>query len=144
MTARTPATSMALIEWTPAFELGVEEMDRQHRQLVTILNGLHQAMLAGGQPRALMRVMEELIVYTKYHFTTEERLMAEAMYPGEQTHRQKHLALTAKVEQYAEEVLKGRATVSLSILQFLKDWLNKHILGTDKEFAEFIRSRRAA
>lgn len=132
------------MEWTPAFEVGVEQMDRQHRQLVKILNELHRAMLAGSQPRDMMRVMEELILYTKYHFTTEERLMDEFAYPGAALHKQKHQALTAKVEEYAEEVLKGRATVSLSILQFLKDWLNKHILGTDMEFARFVQSRKAA
>lgn len=135
---------MALIEWTPALELGVEQMDRQHRQLVKILNELHQAMLGGSQPRDLMRVMKELILYTKYHFTTEERLMAETGYPGLPRHKQKHEALTAKAEEYTAEVLRGRATVSLSILQFLKDWLNRHILGTDKEFAEFAKARRAA
>jgi hemerythrin-like metal-binding protein len=91
-----------------------------------------------------MRVMEELILYTKYHFTTEERLMTEAGYPAQAAHVQKHRALTAKVEEYAGEVLKGRTTISLSILQFLKDWLNKHILGTDKQFAEFVKARRAA
>lgn len=69
---------MALIEWTPALEVGLEEMDRQHRQLVKILNELHQAMQAGGRQRDLMRVMDELLQYTKYHFSTEERLMAEA------------------------------------------------------------------
>lgn len=135
---------MALIEWTSALELGVDQMDRQHRQLVRILNELHQAMLGGSQPRDLMRVMEELIQYTKYHFATEERLMAEANYAGLALHRQKHQALTARVEEYASEVLRGRATVSLSILQFLKDWLNRHILGTDKEFAGFVNARRVA
>lgn len=132
------------MEWPPAFEVGVEQMNRQHRQLVRILNELHRAMLAGSQSRDIMRPMEELILYTKYHFTTEERLMDEFAYPGAALHKQKHQALTAKVEESAEEVLKGRATVSLSILQFLKDWLNKHILGTDMEFARFVQSRKAA
>ncbi len=135
---------MALIEWTPALEVGLEEMDRQHRQLVKILNELHQAMQAGGRQRDLVRVMDELIQYTKFHFSTEERLMAEAAYPGLPRHKQTHQALTAKVEEYAAGVLKGRATISLSILQFLKEWLNRHILGTDREFAEFVRSRKAA
>lgn len=135
---------MALLDWTPTLELGVEQMDRQHKQLVKILNELHQAMLAGSQRKDLIRVMEELILYTKYHFTTEERLMAEAGYPSLALHKQKHQALTAKVEEYASDVLKGRTTISLSILQFLKDWLNRHILGTDREFAEFVKARRAA
>ncbi len=135
---------MALLDWTPAFELGVEQMDRQHKQLVKILNELHQAMLAGSQPRDLSRVMEELVLYTKYHFGTEERLMAEAAYPSLALHKQKHQALTRKAEEYASEVLKGRSTISLSILQFLKDWLNTHMLGTDKAFAEFVKARRVA
>jgi len=52
-------TLMALMEWNPTLELGVDQMDRQHRQLVKLLNELHQAMVAGSQTRALIRVMEE-------------------------------------------------------------------------------------
>lgn len=70
--------------------------------------------------------------------------MTEAGYPPQAGQEQKHRALTATVEEYAGEVLKGRTTISLRILQFLKDWLNKHILGTGKQFAEFVQARCAA
>jgi len=135
---------MALLDWNPKMELGVEEMDRQHRQLVKILNELHTAMLAGGKHHDLARVMGELVQYTKYHFATEERLMGEMQYPGRLEHAREHRTLTAQAEEYAAEVLKGRATVSLRILQFLKEWLNGHILGSDRQFADYVKGRKAA
>jgi hypothetical protein len=47
--------------------------------------------------------------------------MTEAGYPPQAGQEQKHRALTATVEENAGEVLKGRTTISLRILQFLKD-----------------------
>lgn len=135
---------MALIEWTENLLIGVEEIDRQHRHLVEILNRLHEAMKMGGKPRELVRVMQDLVNYTRYHFATEERLMQESSYPGYIGHARKHRALVEKVNAFNEDVLKGRAAVTLSLMQFLKEWLAKHILGTDKEFGAYLARQKAA
>jgi hemerythrin len=122
----------------------VEQIGRQHRQLVNFVDKLHQAMLAGSQPQQLAAVMNELILYTKYHFAREEQLMAETAYPGRHAHALKHQALKAKVAEYADQILGGRVTTSMNVMRFLKDWLSKHILGADKDFAESLKSRRRA
>ena len=135
---------MALLEWNDSFLIGVEEVDRQHRHLVDILNRVHAAMQAGSPPREMMRVMQDLVNYTKYHFDTEERAMRNARYPELAGHQQKHRAMVAKVEAFSEEMMTGKATVTMRLMVFLKEWLAKHILETDRRFGEYVAGRQAA
>ena len=40
---------MSLIEWNDEFNLGIEEVDGEHRALVALINALHDAMSAGAR-----------------------------------------------------------------------------------------------
>jgi hemerythrin-like metal-binding protein len=135
---------VALINWTNDFLIGVDEVDRQHRHLVDILNRLHDAMQTGGKSRDVLRVLDDLVNYTKYHFAAEERQMQTAGYPQLAEHRRKHEAMVAKVGEFATDALTGKATVTMRLMTFLKEWLARHILETDKEFGEYVAKKRAA
>lgn len=135
---------MALIDWNDGFLIGVAEVDRQHRHLVEILNRLHEAMRAGNPQRELQRVMQDLVNYTRYHFDAEERAMREAGYPELNPHQQKHRAMVARVAAFSDEMVSGKATVTMRLMVFLKEWLAKHILETDRRFGEYMAKQRAA
>ena len=135
---------MALMEWNDSYLIGVQEVDRQHRHLVEILNRVHAGMQAGNPPREMMRVMQDLVNYTRYHFDTEERAMSNAGYPELAGHQQKHRGMVAKVEAFSEEMLSGKATVTMRLMIFLKDWLSRHILETDRRFGEYMAKKQAA
>lgn len=135
---------MALMEWNDSLLVGVQEVDRQHRHLVDILNRVHSAMQAGSPQRDMMRVMQDLVSYTKYHFDTEERSMRNADYPELAEHQQKHRAMVARVEAFSAEMMSGKATVTMRLMMFLKDWLARHILETDRRFGEYVAKRQAA
>lgn len=135
---------MALIDWNDSLLIGVAEIDRQHRHLVEILNRVHEAMRAGSPHREMQRVMQDLVNYTRYHFDAEERAMREAGYPELAGHQQKHRAMVARVETFREEMMSGKATVTMRLMLFLKEWLAKHILETDRRFGEYAAKQRAA
>ncbi|MBI5086040.1 MAG: bacteriohemerythrin [Acidobacteria bacterium] len=121
--------------WKDDYSVGVAEIDQQHRQLLDLINKLHDAMKAGGSPTALARVLEELIGYTRRHFTFEEFLMKQCGYPGLEPHRVQHRQLVEKIESFQAEVACGKATLSLRLMSFLKDWLALHILESDKQYS---------
>jgi len=134
---------VALLDWNDKLLIGVDEVDRQHRHLVDILNRLHEAMQMGGKARDVARVLSDLVSYTRYHFAAEERLMHEAAYPGYAEHVRKHRAMVAKVEEFSSEAMAGKATVTMRLMTFLKEWLAKHILETDRQFGEYMQRRAA-
>lgn len=134
---------MAFVEWKDEFSVGLDEVDAQHRQLLQIIDRMHDAMKMGGKPAAISAVVNELIGYTRYHFAFEERLMESAAYPGLEEHRRRHRAMVAQVETFREQALTGSAAVSLKLMAFLKDWLSRHILETDRRYAAHLRAAYA-
>ena len=43
----------------------------------------------------------------------------------------------AKVLDYEERLKDGKFVVSVEITNFIKEWLTKHIMGTDKKYTSF-------
>jgi hemerythrin len=83
-------------------------------------------------------VLEELIKYTFYHFETEEKYMVKYQYPGYELHKREHENLTSKVNSIKTDFEKGEAINSKDIIMFLRDWLIKHILGSDKQYVPYL------
>jgi hemerythrin-like metal-binding protein len=114
----------------------VKEIDDQHKKLIELVNQLNDAMHAGKGREALGVVLGELVKYTVYHFGTEERLMAQHHYELSAPHKAEHKKLIDDVGAFKAKFDGGNAMISAEIMNFLRDWLSKHILQTDKKFAQ--------
>jgi len=134
---------MAFVNWKEEFSVRVPEIDTQHRRLLDIINKLHEAMHMGGKPDALKAVSDELVSYTRYHFGYEEQMLARAGYRGLEEHKRKHRAMVAQVEGFAAEITSGKASVSIKLMAFLKDWLSRHIMETDQQYAGYLAGKAA-
>lgn len=88
-------------------------------------------------------LMKRLVAYTKYHFSAEERRMTESGYPGYLQHHAEHVKLTDRVVEFQDKVVKGEATVTMDVLQFLSDWLKHHIQGSDQKVGSHLKKRAA-
>ncbi len=125
---------MSLMEWTEAFSVGVDKFGRQHQRLVSYINDLHAAIKAGRGKEVVGGVLDRLIDYTVNHFADEERAMTEHGYPDLEKHRRAHVTLTTRVMDFKDQFDTSQTTVSVPLMSFLKDWLTKHILETDKAY----------
>lgn len=127
--------------WSDRMSVGVERIDKQHRQLIDLLNALHSEMLAGRGLQAVLEVLDNLVEYTKTHFAAEESMFRNHGYPQAQAHKQQHDELTDKAIALHREVSSGRATLTLPTMNFLKDWLSNHILRTDMAYKPFFAAK---
>ncbi len=121
--------------WSDSLVTGNAMIDGDHRRLIAYVNDLHTAMLGGQGSEAIERVVANLISYTREHFAREQAQMDRATYPGFDAHMQAHAGFIAKVEEFQKQLEMRSGTVSLKVLQFLKDWLLVHIQKTDIDFA---------
>ena len=64
-----------MFQWNTAYELGVRQVDDEHRRLFGLAESLHEAMLEGQGKAILHNLLTSLIAYTNYHFKHEEQLM---------------------------------------------------------------------
>ena len=132
---------MPIMSWTDAYSVGVAEIDKQHKKLIDLINALHDAMSKGQAKAVIGKVLGELISYCASHFATEERLFDQHGYPDTADHKDKHHKMTAKVLALQQQFDQGKATITLDVMEFLQQWLDKHILGTDKKYAPFLNSK---
>ncbi len=132
---------MPFILWNQALSVGIPSIDRQHRQLVDIINDLHDAMLAGKAKDISGQILENLLNYTRNHFAAEEAMMTAANYAGLAAHKLRHRNLTRQVEGYVLRYHRGEITLNLHLMHFLRDWLTNHIQQADQDYRPAMQAR---
>jgi hemerythrin len=127
---------MAYMNWDDKFSVGIGEIDTQHRNLIKMINEFYDGVMSDDNI-AMGKLLTSLIEYTIYHFTTEEKYMKKFNYPGAVTHIEEHKSFTDKVTDIKKRFGNGELVLSLEITNFLKNWIIKHVLGTDKRYSQF-------
>jgi hemerythrin len=126
---------VALFAWDQSCSVNVPEFDRHHQHLYTLVNRLHEAMLAGQAKTTTSGILDELISYTQSHFAAEEAFMTARAFPGLAQHKAEHAALTGQVLDFRERYRSGTAPITLELMHFLRDWLVNHIQRSDKLYS---------
>ncbi len=137
------------IEWTPALETGVAEIDQQHRYLVNAINDANMQLAAEHDISLIEQITKDLLSYAIFHFDTEEELMQTLGYeqaaPEEATrHQQQHRQFSAQVIAVRDQLNNGLKISREDLLAFLNGWLINHIMHTDQDLGAFILKKRAA
>jgi len=132
---------MSFIKFTQDNMIHIPEIDEQHRNLFEILNTMHAATVEGQEQSAIVKIFDDLIIYTVEHFDTEEKYMHEHKYSNYEDHKKEHDDLTAQAVELQVQFKDGSATVTFELLDFLNGWLNDHTMGTDRDMGDFLRER---
>lgn len=132
---------MSLLTWNNLFSVGVKEIDNQHKKLVAIANRLNDAMKDGVGKDVLATILADLLAYTESHFAFEERLMDQYNYPLSPQHKAEHRELVKTVGEFSRQLEKGEAELTSGVMNFLRDWLSRHIMNSDKMFGRDLNSK---
>jgi two-component system NtrC family sensor kinase len=124
--------------WSDRFATGIESVDTQHQQLVHLVNQVGDLMIGGGEVSEadLQALFKQLADYARFHFTDEERVMAEGGIEPQfiAEHREIHRRFTEQVVTMWQS--RGTMTHPAETLHgFLSSWLTFHILGEDQAMA---------
>jgi len=127
--------------WGDGFEIGLAEVDAQHRRLVGILNRLARCHAGHVAEEDLRRTFDELADYTAYHFATEEALMAKAEVAQDHAaaHVRAHRDFVEKLLAARKEAGRAPRELTGRTLTLLTKWLIVHILGMDRRMGEEVR-----
>lgn len=133
----------AFFPWSEQLNVGVQEVDDDHKQLVALVNRLHHVMKEGGDVTSVGAILQEAAEYTNFHFGREEALMRRHNYPGLANQEQEHKKMVAQLLALAERFKQGEFPVSMDIMAFARLWLTQHILGTDMQLKTFFADKQA-
>lgn len=126
---------MALIEWSSELDVGHKFIDDDHKKLVKMVNDFHDAMQQGRGNDVIGKVLNNLVIYTREHFSREEAEMQRIKYSKYLAHKQEHDKLMAQVGELQGSFSSGKKMLTIQVSSFLKDWLRTHIMQTDKLLA---------
>ncbi len=138
------ADILGMFEWKPSYSVGIASIDAQHQNLFAIAAELYRSMGAGQGKLAMGRILDRLVQYTAMHFAHEERLMRQHGYPDFEKHKAEHDALTKRVLEFQNEFQTGKVAMTVQVLQFLRQWLESHIQGSDQRYAPHLKEKAVA
>ncbi|MFO7569682.1 MAG: bacteriohemerythrin [Smithellaceae bacterium] len=132
---------MAVFQWDDSLSVGIAEIDRQHKQLVEMIGKLNDEMRQGKGKDVLEKILIGMVNYALMHFETEEKYFLKYGYADAENHSKVHQAFVAKVGEFRKDYASGRKGLTIEVMDFLMDWLQKHIKGEDKKYAPFLISK---
>ncbi len=131
-------TSRQFFEWKQEYSVGIDSIDQQHKKLLGLINQLQTAVDFSTGEEFEREALDQLLDYTKTHFSYEEGLMETNGYPDFESHREQHEKMITRVGKVLAEYEKDQDTAMKNAVVFLKDWLITHIKGTDKAYSSFL------
>lgn len=129
------------VEWSGELSVGIEEIDSQHQVLVDLLNQIHEAIQQRQGAEITQVIVQKLYEYTRVHFAVEESLMRILHYPEYERHKKEHEELIAQLNELQAKLGEGKASINFELAHFVKNWLTKHIMETDKRYTPYFLSQ---
>jgi hemerythrin len=131
-----------------AYAIGIEEIDRQHRELLERMELVRDYMRRGQSRDAISDTLRFLETYIVEHFATEVKYMQRYHYPGILQHKAEHETFlkdfgTLK-EKFTAAQAQGDITplLIIDIVRRLNDWFSNHIATVDRKMGDFLAEKR--
>ncbi len=111
-----------------------------NEDLKKIIGTVEKAIVAEQHQESTKKLRKVLSNITRdaiRNFTTEESYMKAFKDPEYQYHKEEHQNFSVKALAYSKTILKSDSKTANEILEYLKNWLVKHFLESDKKSTEY-------
>ena len=139
-------------QWDNYYNTGIDIVDKEHQQLVNLLNALIGVLVNKQQitEKELFLLLDKLEEYAQVHFSDEEKIML--LYKNKQEtnklyaeHLRQHFRqhnyfmkyVASMREEYTNDSGKNKNSILEELAHYITVWLSFHILGSDQEMANF-------
>lgn len=133
---------MGNLVWDPSYSVGVEILDHQHKNIISMINALSSKSDARVYSETISELLTRLVQYASEHFKTEERLLEKYGYPDLVAHKEKHKAYRLKAVEFCSKTMAHDQSVPLELKTFLEKWWENHILEVDAEYSHFLKNKK--
>jgi len=126
------------LNWDASLSVQFDEIDDDHHKLVELFNLLSQSLATGESSAYINAVFIELINFTAWHFSHEERLMIKYAYNELTEHKKEHQELLDSAKELHQKFIHQGHKLSDQDIEFLEHWLTGHIFGADMKLGIFL------
>ena len=125
---------MTLLQWRDDFQVGIEEVDYEHRALIELINATHGQVGAGASLASLDRALGDIHSAISAHFALEEKVMRGRQYDALGEHKADHERLLDDIRDFMDEVARNGVFEEAVFGQRLADWFGIHFRTHDARF----------
>ena len=117
---------MALMQWKDRYSVGIAAVDHEHRQLIALINRLHDEFSRQGGTCTVAAFFGDLLAGISAHFALEERFMRERRYDELRTHKADHERLLDEIRDLMDDVEDTAGMHSDELAGRLEAWFARH------------------
>jgi hemerythrin len=130
-----------LIDWSDDYLLGVDSVDKQHKQFFTLMHRFHEQCLTSEGEDVALETLAAMKKYAAEHFEAEEGLMREHEYPRLEEHLELHAEFLDKYLELMEQAndLGPSQDLAEQIVDMVQTWLVEHIAEADVRYAAHVK-----
>lgn len=119
------------IAWQPAYEVGNEAIDRQHRRLFALGNEMIKALMSNEPKANIVIAIDEMISDIANHFATEENVMESHGVPLSEAHKASHANLVDRIREMQIRFSRDQLPAGELIGFITYDVIAQHIAKED-------------
>jgi len=123
--------------WGGDLGVGVQEIDAEHELQIGLVRALDTTLGAGSREES-GRLLEQLLDYTRVHFSAEELMMRLHAYPGFGEHEAEHSKLLEQLEEIRKAWQAGQVQPTRELVTALRHWLAEHVQTYDRGLALYL------
>lgn len=128
---------MHIYKWQDKYDVGIYAIDVEHRNLLTCINKLITAQTLS-KP-IILKLADEVSLYAKFHFLSEENLMYLTHYPDLAKHSDCHRVLLKQLEIRRRKLQETKHGLQ-EYVEFLVKWFIEHTQTIDKELGQYVQN----
>ena len=129
---------MTLIRWRDNFNLGIPDVDFEHRELVELINTLHERLQTPERHDEIEDFLGEIFARISAHFALEERTMVARDFPEYWPHKADHERLLDQLRDIMDTYESTNTLDSSVLSRRLDDWFSIHFRTFDARFHRYL------
>jgi hemerythrin-like metal-binding protein len=134
------AEKTKILIWTKEYSVGVKELDDQHKELISIVNEMYEAVeSAEVNINVIGDILKKIAAFADYHFATEEKYFDEFNYAFKEEHKAEHRKLKDEIARLSEMHRLQDISVFVQLISFLNGWIEEHLMHQDMKYVRCFR-----
>ncbi len=113
-------------------------LKKEHQQLIDLLDVLDKCISTGDSPNQVRKYLSVFVALAEKHFKNEETVMETYKYTEIIDHKKEHADLLEQLFVLKNKLDSGHTPFGKDYMQFLRRWLDEHLLNADDRLDKFL------
>jgi hemerythrin len=125
---------MTLLRWKDEYSVGIEAVDHEHRELIDLINRLHDELHSPAAMLTVPAFFGDLLKGISAHFALEEKIMRDHAYGELGSHKADHERLLDDLCDIMQSFEHSEEVDRMELAHRLDSWFSNHFRTHDAKF----------